>query len=217
MSNCAVASCRNNYKKTKGLGISYHPFPKDPFLRKVWVNKCKRKDKFNPNHSGICSAHFETHEYEANKQNELLGIAYKKPLKKTAIPTLNLTQDTEEECAKSELPDSNRNNRYKLRGIKRGNEEQLQNISPKISPKESQFENNKLVNSKDEEILRLSQELKEVKQDLQIYKDKYKMAQMKIDNMIKVHVAAMRQQRKLQRNLLDKLKKGQSCGCKLNI
>lgn len=49
MTICAVYGCFNWTKKTKGTNIKYFTFPKDEHLCKLWVNACRRNDKFNIN------------------------------------------------------------------------------------------------------------------------------------------------------------------------
>lgn len=88
---CAVFSCSNHGKKTKGQGIIYHSFPKDVNLRKAWIVKCKRLDKLNVAHARICSNHFNPSDYEDDIRNRLLGLEERKKLKPTAIPSSNLT------------------------------------------------------------------------------------------------------------------------------
>ncbi|KAG8313064.1 hypothetical protein J6590_010157 [Homalodisca vitripennis] len=46
MSCCAVATCPNNSKKTKGSEqrVVYYKFPKDSETCKIWLSKCKRGD-----------------------------------------------------------------------------------------------------------------------------------------------------------------------------
>lgn len=47
MTNCAVATCKNCTRLTKGSNIKYFRFPKNKELCKVWIISCKRKDKIN--------------------------------------------------------------------------------------------------------------------------------------------------------------------------
>ncbi|KAJ8980680.1 hypothetical protein NQ317_013292 [Molorchus minor] len=96
---CAVALCKSNRLtlKKEGVNLAFHRFPKgndvgSSTIRKQWINRCKRKDKFNPNTSSICGLHFTTNDYERDLQNELLGLPLRQVLKKTAVPTLNLNE-----------------------------------------------------------------------------------------------------------------------------
>ncbi|KAL5238748.1 hypothetical protein ACI65C_006158 [Semiaphis heraclei] len=48
---CAVALCKNYSGKAKNTGrtdLSFHRFPKDDLLLKVWSNKCRINDAWNP-------------------------------------------------------------------------------------------------------------------------------------------------------------------------
>lgn len=74
--------CSNTYDANKGraddLKITMHVFPKSKDLvsqtiRKEWVTRCSRRDKFNPDTSRICSEHFAGTDYERDLQHELLG------------------------------------------------------------------------------------------------------------------------------------------------
>ncbi len=103
MPHCAVAIC-----KSLG-GVSYHRFPKDPKLRKVWVKSCKRKDDFNVDKARVCESHFLSSDFERDLKNELLNLPTRKILKKSAFPSINLltnenkrpaTSDREERLSK---------------------------------------------------------------------------------------------------------------------
>lgn len=84
--NCAVAQCSNLGTKTSG--IMYHRFPKSDDLRRVWISRCKRSDKFNPDNARVCSVHFRTEDYERDLKNELLGLPPRKMLCANAVPCL---------------------------------------------------------------------------------------------------------------------------------
>lgn len=47
MSSCAVATCKNYSRVTKGTSIKYFRFPKDINLSKKWANACRREDEIN--------------------------------------------------------------------------------------------------------------------------------------------------------------------------
>ena len=67
-------SCTNNQHTE---GISLHRFPKDPVVRKQWVNFVRRHRKeWQPEkYPVLCSAHFEDSCYTKNRQiAALLGI-----------------------------------------------------------------------------------------------------------------------------------------------
>ncbi|XP_056639735.1 THAP domain-containing protein 3-like [Diorhabda sublineata] len=94
---CAVYGCGNTYKtrQQEHEYFIFHRFPKakdlvSQTMRKEWILRCKREDKFNPDTSYICSVHFTEKDYERDLQNELLGLPLRKILKKTAVPTLGL-------------------------------------------------------------------------------------------------------------------------------
>ncbi len=84
MPSCAVASCQPTSKSTKGSSpISFHRFPTEPSLKKQWIIRCCRHDKFNPANCKVCSKHFSSSDYESWTNS------YKPKLKKLAIPSLN--------------------------------------------------------------------------------------------------------------------------------
>lgn len=80
---CTVAICNNSCEKTKGTGISYHRFPKDRELRRIWVQKCYRLGEWDPKNLHICSVHFKAEDYQRNLKAELLGLPARKILKPT--------------------------------------------------------------------------------------------------------------------------------------
>jgi hypothetical protein len=84
MKQCAVAICPSP------KGVSYHRLPKDPKLRKVWLQSCHRKDEFNHDQARICENHFLPSDFERDLKNELLKLPTRKLLKKGSLPTLNL-------------------------------------------------------------------------------------------------------------------------------
>lgn len=47
MPGCAVATCKNTNRKTKGTDIKYFGFPKNEDLTRLWINACRRVDKIN--------------------------------------------------------------------------------------------------------------------------------------------------------------------------
>lgn len=75
MGGCAVALC------SSPKGQSYHRFPKDPKLRKLWVQACKRHDDFDVNTCRVCGSHFDPDDFERDLRNELLGNPLIKNLK----------------------------------------------------------------------------------------------------------------------------------------
>jgi len=86
---CRVDSCRNSVKGTKHTDISFHKFPKNPHLRKVWIKFTRKPGSWNPDNSYICSDHFSPDEFIRNLQAELLQLpARRRVLKKTAVPSV---------------------------------------------------------------------------------------------------------------------------------
>lgn len=47
MPGCAVATCKNFNRKTKGTDIKYFSFPKNEDMAKQWITACRREDKIN--------------------------------------------------------------------------------------------------------------------------------------------------------------------------
>ncbi|CAG9827869.1 unnamed protein product [Diabrotica balteata] len=77
---CAVSTCKEYHKSLKDQGLKLHPFPKDPTLRERWYTFCKRRGRWNPSKSRICSHHF--------KNEDFVKGTCKGKLKRTAIPTI---------------------------------------------------------------------------------------------------------------------------------
>ena len=63
-SNCVVYGCASNYTK-KGK-LTYHRFPKNDEVRRIWSHFCKRKDVVNGDNALICSLHFTYAHLERN-------------------------------------------------------------------------------------------------------------------------------------------------------
>lgn len=81
---CAVGTCNNSFRKFSPQDtnyISFHRFPKDEKLRKVWIKACFRKDNFNPDSSYICNIHFEENDFELNFKPQLLNTTPRRRLK----------------------------------------------------------------------------------------------------------------------------------------
>ena len=73
---CAVADCENSKttKSIRGSLLTYHRFPKDKKLLKIWASKCRRGEAGITFHDKrICSDHFITDDFESNLREELLG------------------------------------------------------------------------------------------------------------------------------------------------
>lgn len=63
----------------------------------MWVVKCKRADKINTEHARVCSIHFREEDFERDLKNELLGLPLRRILRKDAIPSINLPNQTRSE------------------------------------------------------------------------------------------------------------------------
>jgi len=96
MPGCAVAGCSNWHGKASCTdeALSFHRFPKDEALRKVWINRCCRKDEFNVDCTRICSKHFDDDCFIRDMRNELLGQPSRRILKDDAIPSRHLPYKT---------------------------------------------------------------------------------------------------------------------------
>lgn len=82
---CAVGTCNNSFLKTRNIvpHISYHSFPTNRNLRKVWEKACCRKDKFSTATSFICSEHFTSENFSSEMFYKLLPDT---KLKRRLIP-----------------------------------------------------------------------------------------------------------------------------------
>lgn len=87
MPQCAVVTCCNSHRKTKGKSIRYHRFPSDATTRAQWIRACG-KQSFNTLTARICSRHFSEKSYERDIQHEFLGLPARSRLKKGAVPSL---------------------------------------------------------------------------------------------------------------------------------
>ncbi|KAJ4447489.1 hypothetical protein ANN_09496 [Periplaneta americana] len=56
---------------------------------RVWISRCKRSDKFNPDNARVCSVHFRTEDYERDLKNELFGLPPRK-MCANAVPCLSI-------------------------------------------------------------------------------------------------------------------------------
>ena len=81
---CSVAICPSPKEAI------FHGFPSDVLLQKQWIHLCKRVGLVNPKTAKICSCHFKEEDYDRDLRNELLGLAPRKHLKSTAVPSLKL-------------------------------------------------------------------------------------------------------------------------------
>lgn len=91
MPQCAVISCNNTHRKTKGGSVRYHRFPGDAGTRARWVRACGRH-VHNCSTARVCSRHFSDESYERDVQHELLGLPTRCRLRKGAVPDANLPE-----------------------------------------------------------------------------------------------------------------------------
>ncbi len=68
-------------------GLTYHRFPMDSHVAKMWMVATRRDDKFNLEEARICEQHFSKDAYECDLRNELLQLLPWKKLKADAVPT----------------------------------------------------------------------------------------------------------------------------------
>lgn len=88
MPQCAVATCRNSHRKTKGRRVRYHRFPAEESVRERWVAVCGRSTIFNTTTARVCSLHFSAPSYERDVEHELLGLPPRSRLRRGAVPDL---------------------------------------------------------------------------------------------------------------------------------
>ena len=62
MTRCPVFGCSNDSKQ--GKDHTYHKFPSDKTLKSKWSSAMKRKGFMPTQHSRVCSAHFQSDDYE---------------------------------------------------------------------------------------------------------------------------------------------------------
>jgi len=79
---CSVAVCRASSRVSK---VKFHKFPRNQEFQNLWIEKCGRKDDFNPKTGRVCEIHFFDDDYFETKTSGL------KKLKPDAIPGKKLT------------------------------------------------------------------------------------------------------------------------------
>ncbi|GBM33454.1 hypothetical protein AVEN_55780-1 [Araneus ventricosus] len=141
MVGCAVAACHNHHRTTRSKGITYHSFPRDPKLAKIWVIKSRRKDTLNIGHGRVCSDHFLPTDYEDDMKNRLLGLKERKILKRGAVPSLKLSS-----CDDGDERTSSRTERIRKRNILQRALRRLKSLSPKRIDDSSKLECSSKVN-----------------------------------------------------------------------
>ncbi|XP_076303347.1 uncharacterized protein LOC143221747 isoform X2 [Lasioglossum baleicum] len=96
MPQCAVATCRNSHRRTRGRRIRYHRFPQIPEVRLRWVRACGRvplsngEVPFNIQTARICSLHFTNDSYEKDMEHLVLGLPVRSRLRRGAVPTIGV-------------------------------------------------------------------------------------------------------------------------------
>ncbi|CAG5035000.1 unnamed protein product [Parnassius apollo] len=86
MPNCSVITCRKNSGKwnLKNGGISFHNFPGNPNIKKIWIEATGRLNWMPTKNSCICSDHFF--------ETDFLLTHSKRYLKENAIPRKEIVQ-----------------------------------------------------------------------------------------------------------------------------
>lgn len=101
MPQCAVATCRNSHRQTRGCSIRYHRFPQIPEVRSRWVRACGRvplsngEIPFNIQTARICSLHFTNDSYEKDMEHLVLGLPARSRLRRGAVPTVGVPVDVQ--------------------------------------------------------------------------------------------------------------------------
>ncbi|XP_015178774.1 PREDICTED: protein kinase C-binding protein 1-like isoform X3 [Polistes dominula] len=96
MPQCAVATCRNSHRRTRGRRIRYHRFPQIPEVRTRWVRACGRMPlvngqiPFNIQTARVCSLHFTQDSYEKDVEHQMLGLPARSRLRRGAVPTISV-------------------------------------------------------------------------------------------------------------------------------
>ena len=89
--HCAVPGCTSNSKTA--VGVSFHKFPADAALRRLWVKNIRRDERkgaWSINSSTrVCSLHFAEESYNApSRKRERRTTWTNRILKVTAVPTV---------------------------------------------------------------------------------------------------------------------------------
>jgi len=66
----------------------FHRLPRDPNLKKLWLQAANHNGKFRAKHPTLCSAHFRPEDFVLDHKPALMGCKPKRALKDGAIPTL---------------------------------------------------------------------------------------------------------------------------------
>ena len=89
--HCAVPGCTSNSKMA--VGVSFHKFPADAALLRLWVRNIRRDERkgaWSINSSTrVCSLHFSEESYYASsRKRERRTTRTNRILKVTAVPTV---------------------------------------------------------------------------------------------------------------------------------
>src|SRR5205823_3383049 len=91
-----------NQINSPNLVSFHHRFPKSNSTNYTqWIHCCKRQDKFNPQTSYICLAHFTDAEYKRDLEHEVLNLPPRRRLEPGCISTVFLNRTTINEVAAS--------------------------------------------------------------------------------------------------------------------
>lgn len=101
MPQCAVATCRNSHRRTRGRRIRYHRFPRIPEVRSRWIRACGRvplsngEIPFNIKTARVCSLHFTADSYEKDVEHLVLGLPMRSRLRRGAVPTIDVPENVQ--------------------------------------------------------------------------------------------------------------------------
>ncbi|CAG4977577.1 unnamed protein product [Colias eurytheme] len=125
MGGCSVLCC-NSRTETKAGGISFHSFPTEPCIRKIWIDATGRQNWVPSKNARICSNHFDA--------NFFVGKAKLCLLKSNAMPTINIpSMNVESVQSVSTTQNDDPIPSTSSRGVKRnGQKSNDQNMSPGV-------------------------------------------------------------------------------------
>ncbi|KAK3107158.1 hypothetical protein FSP39_008328 [Pinctada imbricata] len=83
---CSAFNCNTR----PGQGLAMFHYPKDPRLRKLWIEKLKRKNFSPSNHGKLCEKHFVETDFVVSREfAKSIGFDQKKlRLKDDAVPSI---------------------------------------------------------------------------------------------------------------------------------
>lgn len=94
MVHCVVFGCSAVQKKNPGR--SFHQFPNDKKLKRMWIIRINRKDWLPRPGSRVCSYHFKTEDFCRKRPSDVPVEFRKRRLKKDAVPSCNLRGEEED-------------------------------------------------------------------------------------------------------------------------